>query len=312
MAVTMSVVTVGARMHPSTIMSYPIQASSSRSSSSSSSSDVRAFEKLLRSVYHGTKISIQDAERLHGHLHRTYLIRTVGEHRYILKCPPGRDTKTLRCEQKSLETESRIIDLVKSSTQVPIPQRIAADLTKQNPISSPYLLKSYVYGTPLSQMSPYLSVQNRNAIDKTLGSLFWQLSSLRHNSFGLTHRVYAGTGHTSWREAFTSLLESALRDSEDMLVSLPYESIRYYTSVQAGALDAITEPRLVALEAGEPQNVLVDERTRQVTGLLGWADVLWGDPFLASVFASATDSFWEGYGGKYLVGEKNETVRQML
>ena len=294
-------------MPPTAMMSYTLP-----TSTASSSSDIRAFEKLLKAIYHGSKVSIQQTERLHGHLHRLYLVRAAGEHRYILKCPPPRDAKMLRCESKSLETESRILDLIRESTRVPAPQRIAVDLQKQNAIGTPYLLKSYVYGTPLAQLSRHLSATDRAAIERSLGSFFWQLSSLRHNTFGLTSRVYAGTGHASWREAYTALLESALRDAEDMLVSLPYDSIRYYTAAQARALDAVTEPRLVALAAGDARNVLVDERTRQVTGLLGWADVVWGDPLMAGVFSSASDAFWDGYGGKYLVGEKGEQVRQML
>jgi len=122
------------------------------------------------------------------------------------------------------------------------------------------------------------------------------VSSITAATFGPTHRVLAGAGSPTWREAFLSLLESALRDAEDMLVSIPYDSIRYYVSSQRHLLDAIATSRLVALDAGEPRNVLVDERSRLVVGLLGFGNVIWGDPLMAGVFAEASEEFWEGYG----------------
>jgi hypothetical protein len=107
------------------------------------------------------------------------------------------------------------------------------------------------------------------------------------------------------------MLESVLRDCEDLLVSLPYDSIRYYTSTQAHALNAIQEAQLVPLDAGTAQNVLLDEQTRQISGLLGFSHVVWGDPLLAWCFKDASTAFWEGYGTR--VGcDESERTRQML
>jgi len=138
------------------------------------------------------------------------------------------------------------------------------------------------------------------------------VSSITAATFGPTHRVLAGAGSPTWREAFLSLLESALRDAEDMLVSIPYDSIRYYVTAQRHLLDAITTSRLVALDAGEPRNVLVDERSRLVVGLLGFGNVVWGDPLMAGVFAQASDGFWEGYGRGSGVAEDDEGNRKRM
>jgi len=89
-----------------------------------------------------------------------------------------------------------------------------------------------------------------------------------------------------------------LRDCEDMLISLPYEIIRYHSGKQKHHLNAIREPRMIALDAGGPRDVLLDDRSRQIVGLLGFSNVAWGDPMLAGVFADPSQAFWEGFGGR--------------
>ena len=112
----------------------------------------------------------------------------------------------------------------------------------------------------------------------------------------MTHRVFAKKGSDSWREAFLALLEAALRDSEDILVTMPYDSIRYYVGHHAHFLEEVTEPRLVALHACDPTNVLVDETTKQVTGLVGFSNVIWGDPLMTGGMADGSEAFFEGLG----------------
>jgi hypothetical protein len=306
----MHLVKVDGTMSSSLVMSYsltPIR----MSVSPADSSEVRTFERLLRNVYQGNKIPLRDAERLRGHLHRIFVLHSLAGYAYILKCPPARQARTLRHETKALETEGRVLDLIRASGQVPIPQRIGGDTSDRNVIHSPFLLRSYIPGRSLSSMEAHLSVTERETIDRTLGTCIRSISSIRNNTFGTIHRVYSGSGHSTWREAFLSLIESVLRDCEDLLVSLPYDSIRYYTSARSSSLDAVTEPQLVPLEAGMPRNVLLDEQTRQISGLLGFSHVVWGDPLLAWRFADASTAFWEGYGTRTSC-DQSERTRQML
>lgn len=304
----MHLVTVDGTMSSSLVMSYTLPPTRT---SPSGSSDIRAFEKLLKNIYQGSRILLRDAERLRGHFHRIYLLRSLVGYVYILKCAPSRDDRILRHERKSLETEGRVLDLIRASSQIPIPQNIGSDSSNRNVIHSPYLLRSYIPGRLLSSMQQYLSVTERENIDRTLGGYIRSISSIRNNTFGPVHRVYAGSGQSTWREAFLSMLESVLRDCEDLLISLPYDSIRYYTSIQAQALDAIQEAQLVPLDAGTAQNVFIDEQTRQISGLLGFSHVVWGDPLLARCFNDASAAFWEGYRTRS-IGDESEKTRQML
>jgi len=277
----------------------------------SNSQEFYAFQKLLRHLYRQSSLTLKHVERLRGYLHRIYTLRTTDGLLFTIKCAPSRETRLLRHEQRSLATEAKALELIRTRTQVPVPQRLSYDLSSTNNIGVAYVLRSHIQGAPLVDLLPYLSAADRSGIDRSLGTYLAALSQLQADSFGMMHRVTASSGHTTWGEAFRSLLESVLRDSEDMLVSLPYEIIRYHAGKHKRHLDEIKEPRLVALDAGTPQSVLLDNGTRQIVGLLGFANVAWGDPMLAGVFASASEAFWEGYGGKP-VNDRGYQVRALL
>lgn len=84
-------------------------------------------------------------------------------------------------------------------------------------------------------------------------------------------------GYNTWREAFLALLESALMDGEDKLVNLPYSQIREEAVRFSPRLDDIKEGRLCIVGLGQPQNVLIDRRTNEVTGLTDFGRAMYGD-----------------------------------
>lgn len=257
-----------------------------------------AFQKLLRQLYRSPDLSLRNVQRLRGHLHRLYTLQRTDGAQLTLKCAPSRETRLLRHEERGLETEAKILHMIKTSTQVPVPQRVSCDLSTGNSLGTAYLLRSHIHGTSLAAISSYLSQSERAAVDRSLGSQLRALSQLQLESFGMTHRVAAGRGHSTWGEAFGSLLEAILRDCEDALISLPYEIIRYYAGKHKHYLDDIVEPRLIPLDVGGTQSVLLDDRSKQIVGLLGFSNVAWGDPMLADVFADPSETFWEGFGGR--------------
>ncbi|KIW00871.1 uncharacterized protein PV09_07627 [Verruconis gallopava] len=265
---------------------------------SSSSPEFSAFQKLLRQVYRDPTISLQQVERLRAHLHRLFILRTIDNTTFLLKCSPARDTRLLRHEYKSLETEARVLDLISSKTHVPVPRRLTLDSSSSNTIRTAYLLRSYITGSTLSDILPFLSASERADIDRSVGAYFHSLTEIQLRSFGSTSKVYENQGSDTWSQAFRMMLESALRDAEDLLISLPYDTIRYWAAAHKGVLDEVAEPRMVPMDAGKPSKIVLDERRKHVVGLLGFSNVVWGDPLLAGVFASASEAFWEGYGGQ--------------
>lgn len=200
----------------------------------------------------------------------------------------------LRHERHGLETERKTLETLREYTQLPVPQVIKYDGTG-GPLGSPFLLMSHIPGRRLSELSASITTSQKQNIDRTLGTYVRHLTMLSATQYGLTHRVFAKKGHSTWREAFLALLEAVMRDGEDMLVTVPYDSIRYYVGQHVDALDEVTEPRLVALNVCEPQNVLLDEQTKQVTGLVGFSNVVWGDPLMSGGIANGSDAFFEGY-----------------
>ncbi|KAF2007722.1 hypothetical protein P154DRAFT_419329 [Amniculicola lignicola CBS 123094] len=269
--------------------------SSSASSSQSIQPDFSSIQKVIRNVFRSSKIQVQQIERLRGRIHQVYLSRLADGSSLVLKCPPDNDTRLLRHEKYGLETERTTLETLREYTQLPVPQVIKYD-NRGDALGSAFLMMSHVPGRRLSELSPYLSVNERRTIDYTLGAYIRTLTSLSATQFGLTHRVFAGKGSSSWREAFIALLESVLRDAEDMLVTLPYDTIRYYIQQHISCLDEVTEPRLVALHACELDNVMIDVQTKQVTGLVGFSSVVWGDPLLSGGVADGSEAFFEGLG----------------
>jgi aminoglycoside phosphotransferase (APT) family kinase protein len=213
----------------------------------------------------------------------------------ILKLPPALNTRLLRHEKHGLETQRRTSETLREYTSLPVPQVIKYD-SHGGSFGSPYLMMSHVSGRRLSELSPYLSTTERQAVDRSLGAYLRQLTALSAAQFGLSHRVFAKKGHSTWRDAFLALLEAVLRDGEDMLITIPYDSIRHYVGRHARYLDQVTQPRLVALHVCEPQNVLLDEHTREVSGLVGFSNVIWGDPLMSGGIAGGSEAFFEGFG----------------
>ncbi|KAI0550920.1 hypothetical protein F4679DRAFT_572592 [Xylaria curta] len=142
-------------------------------------------------------------------------------------------------------------------------------------------------------------------------------------------------GTDSWRKTFHLLLESILRDGEDLAVTISYELVRATFHKFGHLLDAVKTPRLVVCDAGEDDVVLVwrpkgvaneriqeeaespkrspkiksepgeepggastdnnDSSTIEVTGLRDWSNCIFGDPLFATVFSHATPEFEQGF-----------------
>ena len=308
---TMHLAPLDGAVIPSITMNLP----SSRRSRSSTPADAVDFTKaqeLARTVLPSSSVSLYQLERLPSSIHRLHLLRLTDGKQFVLKCPPGHDTRRLEIERYSLETEAQVLDRVQANApDVPLPRRIKYDSSANSIIARPYLLRGYIPGTRLSDVIHSIPSSERTRLDRALGEHLRDLSTITAPSFGSARRVSSGHGSRTWAAGFSSLLESILRDGEDILVSIPYESIRYYTAIHSHHLDHVETPRLVALDVGLPSNIIVDGRSKSIVGLLGFDSVVWGDPMMGGAFADASDAFWEGFG---MCPARNgpERIRQLL
>ncbi|EKJ69472.1 hypothetical protein FPSE_10352 [Fusarium pseudograminearum CS3096] len=133
-------------------------------------------------------------------------------------------------------------------------------------------------GAAISALSKSLSSSERRIVDFQTGQLLRRIASQVSptRKFGIAADVLSvppsvvhhpprrfegslseSKGADSWGVAFHSLIESVLRDGEDLTIMLNYKNVRYQFARFAHLLDAVTKPRLVVIDAGEDSNTLV-------------------------------------------------------
>ncbi|XPS68651.1 hypothetical protein M3J09_000936 [Ascochyta lentis] len=292
-------------MSRGTYVSHPPRPSSTVSSTSSSSStssraytaspDFLSIQKLIQAVFRSQRIIVEQVERLQSRLQQVYLTKLADGTLLVLKCPPAANIRILRHEKNTLETEVKTLEILHEYTQLPVPQIIKYD-SHGGQFGSPFVITNHIPGRKLSELSKYLTTAERSAIDRSLGVYVRSLTSLSATQFGTTRRVFDHKGCREWRETFLALLEAALRDAEDMLVTIPYDNVRYYINKHSHVLDEVTEPRLVAVNVCNPENILVNEQTKHITGLVGFSSVIWGDALMSGGLANGSEAFFEGFG----------------
>jgi hypothetical protein len=277
-------------------------------------------------------------------LPRLYHLNLSNGEQLLLSFAPSLAVRLLRHEQTLLSSEATLIHFLSCLTRpslkespppaesIQVTQRSSeTDLPHLVPVmvkhssnpremGYPYTLFQPGVGEPLSDLSIYLSRPEQRLIDKQIGSFVRDLALITSpsNSFGTVSRVCndpfgpvtpanscTPRGSLDWKGAFMSLVEGILRDGEDMSVLLPYEVIRKHFERLSWRLGAVTIPRLVIIDAGEPTNVLIQrdpdgaspstKDRPKVTGLRDWSQGIFGDPLLSSCFENSSEGFLEGW-----------------
>ncbi|KAI9370097.1 lethal giant larvae like, C-terminal-domain-containing protein [Aspergillus egyptiacus] len=256
-------------------------------------------------------IHITEVYPLSGHLHSLYLVRLSDETFLLLKCSPIPTTPLLRREQILLDTEARALALLNQNLVPCIPKLLHYD-PLGDLLGRSLLIRHHIPGSTLEDMEDQLTISERGAIDRNLGLLAKQVSQHISDSFGSLGQVASGAGKTSWREAFLVLFEGILRDSEDVFINLPYGEIRHQVTRLSPALDDITLPRLVVIDLGQPSQVLVDPKSKQLCGISGFDTAVWGDVYMAKVFEKPSPAALDGVGPGFFAQSESGRTRQLL
>jgi hypothetical protein len=304
---------------------------------------IRRLRDILEHVVPGvTLTSVEEVPSTR--LPRLYYLNLSDGEQLLLSFAPSLAVRLLRHEQTLLSSEATLIDflscLIRSGPEeLPLPSESitgsqrsrVTDLSQLVPVmvkhssnpremGYPYTLFEPGMGEPLSDISIYLSRPEQRLIDKQIGSFVRDLALISSPSenFGTVSRVCndpstaaaaAGSctprGSPDWTSAFMSLVEGILRDGEDMSVLLPYEVIRKHFDRLSWRLGAVTVPRLLIIDAGEPSNVLIKRDSEgaspsendgpRVTGLRDWSQGIFGDPLLSSCFENSSEGFLDGW-----------------
>ena len=222
-----------------------------------------------------TNDTIKGMENTSGHVHCVRHIHLSNGIRLVLKISPSTYTDLLRHERHCLAAEACTISLLAKSN-LPVPRVLKYESRITN-IGPPFLLTTHLPGIGYTSVRPYLTRSERSSIERQLESLSSIITQHTSPRFG---PVGVKNGHDNWREAFLTMLESILMDGEDKLVSLPYSQMRDEALRFGYVLDEIKKARLVVMGFGQPENVLIDRRTNEVTGLTDFGSALWADPDL--------------------------------
>ena len=166
--------------------------------------------------------------------------------------------------------------MILAKSGLPIPKVLTHDASGKL-LGSPFLLTNRLPGTKLATLLPHLSRPDRMDIDRQLSDIESTMAQHLSHAFGPVAAVHSGQGFKRWREAYKSMLGSVLKDGEDMFVNLPYAQIREMVAMAESSLDEVQEARLIVLDLGDPENVLVSDRTKEVTGLIDFKRAIWGD-----------------------------------
>lgn len=247
-------------------------APSSSSRSSPTSPNLDSLQKVVRSIHPAVEVPSYQMDELRGHRHSLKVIHMCDGSCLMLKMSPLTSTPLLRHERRCLNTEALTFSIL-SSSKLPIPRVLKND-PSSTLLGSPFLLTTHLPGIPYASVYQYLTRSERSGIERQLKSLASVISQYTSPRFG---PVASKKGYKTWREAFLAILELALMDGEDKLVHLPYDRIREEAVRFSSTLDEVREAKLVILGFGMPENVLIDRRTNEVTGLTDFGRSMWGD-----------------------------------
>lgn len=258
---------------------------------------------IIRTAGTVLKTSSVEIERYDGCLYRTYLLRGREDSFCVMRCPPQPTLRLLRIEEDRLAIEAQALHLLSRRRAVTAPSVLDDDTASSNS----FLISGPFTGSILGDLDRSLSVQRQEILDRSLGRYIRRVSSLTGPAFGPLDRPCM----QSWARCFASMLETVLRDAEDSLASLPYDSIRMQVRRHSRSLERVTEPRLVLVEAADEDNIVFDESTGQVTSLFDYGTAMWADPFFSDCFCQPSEAFLDGYG-ESLGTDADKRIRQLL
>ncbi|KAF7912407.1 uncharacterized protein EAF01_001428 [Botrytis porri] len=301
---------------------------------------VRRLKEILSHVVPDMKLGSVE-ELPSTQLPRLYTLNMSNDNKLLLSFAPSLAVRLLRHETTLQYSEATLVHFLETSSRKSkgvntngvedvehnlafikledvIPKMLKHSSNNRE-MALPYTIFEPTAGRTLSALSVYLSLPDRRLIDKQVGSLTRSLASLTspNGKFGTAARVLPdsfkqsppaaplGSGSPTWSEAFNTLLESILRDGEDMAVLLPYDVVRSHYQRLSWRMDSVKLPRLVLLDLGE-RNVMIENGIKdgsshipteslKLTGLRNWSQGVFGDPLLSNVFENPSEGFMEGW-----------------
>lgn len=237
--------------------------------------NMNALHEIVQTVFQSARLLVYHTREFPNHLHRISLLHLSDGSSIILKVSPPPSVPLLKHERGGLETEALALALLAKSG-LPVPSVLRYEKTGKT-LGVPFLLMTHVRGIHLSEALKFMSRTERIAVERQISAFEMAISQHTSTVFGPLCLVSAGRGYSTWREAFKAMLESILKDAEDMFLNLPYSQIRQQIGRTEKVLDEVEHASLIVSGLGDADNVLIDERSKEITGFIDFKQALWGD-----------------------------------
>jgi aminoglycoside phosphotransferase (APT) family kinase protein len=229
----------------------------------------------------------------------------------VLKAAPLENVKGLRYEKDIMKAEVESMRLVRERTGVPVPEIFVYD-TSRSLLPSDFFIMKLLPGSPLHKIRQQIPPEQQAEIERSLGRMAYEMNQITNGVFG--YWAQPQQPGTTWRATFLQMVDWVIADGKAMDVQLPipYDDLYALMERHFDALDDVTTPQLVHWDIWDG-NVFVDPQTCQVTGLIDFERVMWGDPLLESFFGdrSPNSHYAEGYGDGVL-STRRQVQRRML
>ena len=143
--------------------------------------------------------------------------RTAGTRQVVLRIP--------RFNNARLDRDIAALRFVRNYTSIPVPEVVTYDLTKANPLDSPYIVQKRIQGydlqaNPGPNYYPNLTHNQKCAVAKELGRILHELQSVEHSSPGLIEATTDSQGSIIRHLDISTL--SFIEEEPDLNTELPF------------------------------------------------------------------------------------------
>jgi len=267
------------------------------------------IERMVERSFSGVTLAAGEeavSELKEGWFNAAYNIRLSDGREVILKIAPPRDAEILTYEKDIMTTEVTSMSLVFQNPAIPVPEIYYFD-TARDLCDSNYFFMEKLAGDNLEHVKESYSLEIQANINRQIGAIVREINTYTGKFFG-----YDGNSDLrgeTWKEAFIkicdSIFEDGLRKNADYGVDV--DEIREGILKHTPALESVVVPQMVHWDAWNPNFFVKDG---EITGLLDFERVLWGDPLMEAQFrmidmGGGTESL-KGYGKTTITHEEEE------
>lgn len=255
--------------------------------------------QMVERAFPGLRLADGDdaiSELKEGWFNAAYNIKLSDGREVILKIAPPPDAEVMTYEQNIMDTEVSAMRLAAQNPNIPVPEIYCYD-TARDLCDSEYFFMEKLTGENYGVIKSTLPQEVQARIDVQIGKIVREINEFTGTYYGYPGNLNLRAG--TWKEAFLKICDSVLEDSARKngdYWQYSVQEIRDVIHKHAPALEEVTTPRMVHWDVWD-LNVFVKDG--EITGLLDFERVLWGDPLHEAQFRplfGEDNAYLRGYG----------------